>query len=101
MRSGHCPFCGGTDIGDTVEGKGICLDCDREWTPKPMESAVATDLTSHVQSMTLSVGKLTSTFKVFTTVLIQANDPHRNERCSAETNEAFVKKVLQSVTPPC
>jgi ribosomal protein L37AE/L43A len=29
-----CPFCGGTDVGHTTSGKGICLDCEETWTTK-------------------------------------------------------------------
>lgn len=59
------------------------------------------DITTHVKNLTLTTGKVTRSIKVLNAVLIQANDPHRNERCSAQTNEAFVKRVLQSVTPIC
>ncbi len=32
--SGTCPKCGSTDIGDTVDGRCTCLDCNMIWMPK-------------------------------------------------------------------
>lgn len=31
--SGSCPYCKSTDIGHTMKGMGICLDCEQTWTP--------------------------------------------------------------------
>lgn len=30
--TGSCPYCGGTDLAETNQGKGFCLDCEKTWT---------------------------------------------------------------------
>lgn len=30
----RCPYCGSTDIADTIDDRRMCLDCQRIWIPK-------------------------------------------------------------------
>ncbi len=62
---------------------------------------MTTNLSQHIKSATIQIDGMTRSFKVLSMSITHIIDPHKHERCSAETTEAFVEKVLQSVTPPC